>query len=142
MKSSIPILAAHTMLLHPGLVLLVRRSNTGFHDGKYGLVGGRFEEGESVRETAARECREEIGVEIDSADLLVVGVAHFASPAGEGVDFFLTATRWTGVPYPRSECDDLRWCALDALPDETIPFVRRAIEHHLVAGSWFDEVDV
>lgn len=53
---------------------------------------------------------------------------------------FLSATRWTGEPYLRSECDDLRWCPLDILPENTIPFVRRAIERHLQAGIWFDEV--
>jgi 8-oxo-dGTP diphosphatase len=132
--------AAHTFLLRSGSVLLQRRSNTGFEDGSYGPVGGYLEGGESVRQTAIRECREEIGVEIDPAGLTVVGVAHYNSPTGEGIDFFLSATRWAGEPFPRAECDDLRWCPLDALPENTIPFVRRAIEHHLQAGRWFDEI--
>jgi 8-oxo-dGTP diphosphatase len=131
---------AHTFLLRSGSVLLQRRSNTGFEDGNYGPVGGHLEGGESVRQTAIRECREEIGVEIDPADLTVVGVAHYNSPTGEGIDFFLSATRWTGEPFPRAECDDLRWCPLDALPGNTIPFVCRAIERHLQGGQWFDEI--
>ena len=43
-------------------------------------------------------------------------------------------------PNPRAECDDLQWCPLNALPENTIPFVRRAIEHHLRSGTWFDEI--
>jgi 8-oxo-dGTP diphosphatase len=131
---------AHTFLLRSGSILLQRRSNTGFEDGNYGPVGGHLEGGESVIQTAIRECREEIGVEVDPASLTVVGVAHYNSPRGAGIDFFLSATRWAGEPFPRTECDDLRWCPLDALPENTIPFVRRAIEHHLQAGQWFDEI--
>jgi ADP-ribose pyrophosphatase YjhB (NUDIX family) len=135
------IVAVHTYLLRGNSVLLVRRSNTGFEDGNYGAAGGRLEPRESIKEAAARECREEIGVEIDPAHLEVIGVAHFRSASGEGVDYFLSTRRWTGEAYPRSECDDVRWCAVDALPSGTIPFVRRAIERHLLAGEWFDEVD-
>lgn len=135
------IVAVHTFLLRGNSVLLARRSNTGFEDGNYGAAGGRLESRESITEAAARECREEIGVEIDSADLEMIGVAHFRSPSGEGVDFFLRTRRWTGEASPRSECDDVRWCAVDALPSNTIAFVRRAIERHLLAGQWFDEID-
>lgn len=138
-RAALPVVA-HTFLLRPGAVLLVRRCDTGFEDGNYGPVGGHLDGGESIKQAAIRECREEIGVEIDPVGLEIVGVAHYCSPEGEGVDFFLNAARWTGEPYPRSECDDLRWCPLDMLPENTIPFVRRAIERHLRAGMWFDEV--
>ncbi|MGH2360882.1 MAG: NUDIX domain-containing protein [bacterium] len=135
------IVAVHAFLLRGTSVLLARRSNTGFEDGNYGAAGGHLEPRESITEAAVRECREEIGVEIDPADLEMIGVAHFRSPSGEGVDFFLRTRRWTGEASPRRECDDVRWCAVDALPENTIQFVRRAIERHLRAGQWFDEVD-
>jgi len=141
MTGSGQVVAVHAILLRSSEVLLVRRYGTGFEDGHYGLAGGRLEDGESVTQTAARECQEEIGVEIDPVDLDVIGVAHFMSPRGQGVDFFLAARRWAGEPFPRSECDDVRWCAVDALPSGTIPFVRRAIERHLLGGQWFDEID-
>lgn len=138
-RANLPVVA-HTFLLRSGSVLLLRRANTGFEDGNYGPVGGHLEGGESVKQTAIRECREEIGVEIDQADLKVVGVTHYNSPTGEGIDFFLSTSQWRGEPYPRAECDDLQWCPLNALPENTIPFVRRAIEHHLRSGLWFDEI--
>jgi 8-oxo-dGTP diphosphatase len=131
--------AVHTFLLRSGSVLLLRRCNTGFEDGKYGLVGGHLEGSESVTQAAIRECREEIGVEINPAHLSVVGVTHYDSPTGEGIDFFLRTTQWTGEPRNRELdfCDELRWCRLDALPENTIPFVRRAAEN-MQAGVWFD----
>jgi 8-oxo-dGTP pyrophosphatase MutT (NUDIX family) len=118
----------------------VRRCNTGFEDGRYGPVGGHLEGGESIKQTAVRECREETGIEIDPADLRMIGITHYNSPTGEGIDFFLGTSKWQGEPYPRAECDDLRWCPLNALPEDTVPFVRRAVERHLLSGLWFDEI--
>jgi 8-oxo-dGTP diphosphatase len=134
-------IVAHIFLLRSGSVLLLRRCNTGFEDGDYGLVGGHLEGGESVGQAAIRECREEVGVEIDRADLKIVGVTHYNSPTGEGIDFFLSATQWTGEPRNLEPdlCDELRWCRLDALPENTIPFVHRAAEN-MQAGVWFDEL--
>jgi 8-oxo-dGTP diphosphatase len=65
---------AHVFLVRSGSVLLVRRSDTGFEDGNYGPVGGHLEEGESIRQTAIRECREEIGVEIELTFSKIYGI--------------------------------------------------------------------
>ena len=130
---------AHVFLLREGSVLLARRHGTGFEDGKYGPVGGHLDGGEPATAAAARECREEIGVGIDPADLRFLGVVHYASPGGEGIDLFFACSRWAGEPRPVADCDELRWCPLDRLPEGTIPFVRRAIERHLLGGDPFDE---
>ena len=119
--------------------MLARRADTGFEDGCYGPVGGHLEPGESIFVTAVRECREEVGVDLEPAALKVIGVTHYTSPTGDGIDFFFRAARWAGEPTVTAECDDLRWCPLDALPENTIPFVRRAVERHLLSGTWFDE---
>lgn len=132
-------IVAHVFLLRDGAILLQRRHGTGFADGEYGLVGGHIEGGESIRATAARECREEVGITLDPADLQPLGVAHYTSPTGEGIDFFFAATRWTGIPTPIADCDDLRWCHPDDLPPNTIPFIRRAITRHLLNHHWYDE---
>lgn len=141
MSDRAQVVAVHVMMVRSDEVLLIRRAGTGLEDGNYGLAGGRLEDGETVAQAAARECWEEVGVRIEPSDLDVVGVARFVSTSGQGVDFFVTARRWRGEAYPKSECDDVRWCRPGALPGNTIPFVRRAIEHHLLAGRWFDEID-
>ena len=138
-RTTLPV-AAHMFLLRAGAVLLLRRSGTGFEDGNYGPPGGHLDGGEPATAAASRECREEVGVETAPGDLRAIGVSHYSSSTGEGIDFFFVATRWAGDPVPRAQCDEVRWCPLDALPVNTIPFMRRAIEHHLHAGQWFDEV--
>ena len=137
-RTKLPVVA-HVFLQRDGEILLARRHGTGFEDGRYGPVGGHLDGGEPATAAAVRECHEETGVDIDPADLRFLGVVHYASPTGEGVDFFFACSRWTGDPHPVADCDELRWYPPDDLPADVIPFVRRAIEHHLLGGSPFDE---
>jgi 8-oxo-dGTP diphosphatase len=129
----------HIFLLRGEQLLMLRRFNTGFEDGKYSVVAGHLDGGETVRQGAMREAREEAGVEINPDTLQVVGVIHRNSDH-ERIDFFLAATEWQGEPTNLEPqfCDDLCWAPLDALPENTIPYVRRAIENYL-GGIWFDE---
>ncbi len=137
-RFTLPVVA-HVFLVRGESVLLARRAGTGFEDGKYGPVGGHLEPGEIICQAAVRECEEELGVRLEADALEMLGVTHYTSPTGDGLDFFFRATRWAGEPTPVEGCDDLLWCRPDELPETTIPFVRRALEHHLLAGRWFDE---
>lgn len=129
----------HVVLEEGDRVLLMRRAGTGFFDGLYSLPGGHLEEGESLRDTAVREMREELGIDMDTAELAVVGVVHRRSDTNR-IDFFLRASRWSGTPHiaEPDKCDDLRWFERGALPDETVPYVRDA----LLAGRepWIREL--
>lgn len=131
---------AHVFVLRSTSLLLLRRCDTGFEDGNHGLPGGHVEFGESIAQAAIRECREEIGIDIEESSLSVVGFTHYTSPTGEGIDIFLKTSHWNGTPKSVAECDELRWCEMHELPVTTIPFIRRAIDQHLKAGKWFDEI--
>src|SRR2546429_4288338 len=80
--------AVHVLLLRGDEVLLVRRCNTGFEDGKLSVVAGHVEPGESVTQAALRETSEEVGLALSPDRLRVVGVMHRKSD-DERVDFFL-----------------------------------------------------
>ena len=60
------IVVAAVALVRDGHVLTVRKRGTE----RFMLVGGKLEPGESAREAALRETREEVGLEIESATLL------------------------------------------------------------------------
>ena len=85
-----------------------------------------------------REAREEAGIEIAPENLRVVGVMHRKSTE-ERIDFFLAATEWAGEITNRepTKCDELAWFDLDRLPENVIPYVRRALENYR-RGRWFD----
>ncbi|TCP54741.1 ADP-ribose pyrophosphatase YjhB (NUDIX family) [Tumebacillus sp. BK434] len=132
--------AVHIFFVREGEVLLLRRANTGYEDGNYSVVAGHIDGKEEVRQAAIREAREEAGVEIVPEDVQVVGVMHRLSN-DERVDFFVAVERWTGQirNMEPDKCDDLRWFAWDDLPDNIIPYVRRALQNYR-QGNWFDSV--
>jgi len=132
--------SAHVFFLRKRHILLARRVRTGYDDGYYGLVGGHLEAGETIYQAAIRECREEIGVAVMPQDLKVIGVAHYQSFEGDGIDFFFRTAHWIGEPAAGHECDELLWCSVERLPERTSPFARRAITRYVVAGQRFDEV--
>jgi len=130
--------AVHLLLMRDDEILLLRRHNTGYEDGSFSVVAGHLDGGEEVKHAMIREAREETGIEIDEADLDVAHVMHRQS-SDERIDFFLTAARWRGEPanLEPHKCSELRWCRLDALPGNVIPYIRRAIEN-IQNGVTFD----
>jgi 8-oxo-dGTP diphosphatase len=141
MRALFPV-TAHIFFLREQEVLMLRRFNTGYEDGNYSVVAGHLDGDETLHQAAVREIREEVGVEVRLEDLTVVGVMQRKSDQ-ERVDFFLTVWDWQGelVNNEPGKCDDLGWYPLNSLPQNTIPYVRRALEYYLQTGGqmWFDE---
>lgn len=133
--------AVHVLLLRGEDVLLVRRRNTGFEDGKLSVVAGHVEPGESVTQAARREAFEEVGVALSRDRLRVVGVIHRRSRE-ERVDFFLTydleGDREAPLNREPEKCSELVWANRASLPEDTIPYVRAGIEN-FNTGVWFQE---
>ena len=112
----------------------MRRANTGFMDGWYVMPGGHCDAGETVADAASRECLEEARVRVASVEPRIV------MPFSAGVDFIFEATAWDGAASigEPDKCDDLVWADLGDLPEETAPFVVRALELR-DQGVWFHE---
>ncbi len=130
--------AVHLFFLRDRQVLLLRRYNTGYEDGKYSVVAGHLDGGEQVREAAIREACEEVGVELAPEDVEVVGVMHRLSN-DERVDWFVAIRRWSGeiTNCEPGKCDDLAWFDLDALPPNLIAYVQRGLANYR-QGRWYD----
>ncbi len=131
--------AVYLLLVRENKLLLLRRTNTGYEDGKLSLVAGKMDGNEEVKRAAAREAWEESGVRVDPADLEVASVMHRLSDTGEWIDFFLTVKRWEGEPYNREpdKCSEMVWYPLNALPGDMIPHVRQAVEN-VLSGVLYD----
>lgn len=120
--------AVYLVLRRGDEVLLLRRANTGYQDGKYGLVAGHLEGDELSTAGMVREAKEEAGITVDQKDLKLVHVSHRLSRGEAGqerIDLFFEATKWQGEPtnVEPHKCDDLSWFPLSNLPAETIPFI-------------------
>lgn len=132
-------IAVHLFFLCQEQILLLRRHNTGYQDGKFSVVAGHLNGGETVTQAAIREAMEEVGVALRPEDLQVVGTMHRKSD-DERVDFFIAVHGWSGelANCEPDKCSELIWFPMTTLPPDTIPYVRKAIENYLM-GVWYDE---
>lgn len=125
--------AVHLILFNKNKILLSRRYNTGFQDGKYSLVAGHIEGNERIKQAMIREAMEEANIILDNEKLEIVQVMHRKNETEERIDYFLVAEQWDGAlknnePY---KCDDLRWFYLEQLPENMVEYVRYALTCYL-----------
>lgn len=120
----------YLILMKNNKILLSRRFNTGFQDGNYSFPAGHLDGNETMIQAMIREAKEEIGVNLNPADLKLVHVMHRKEPNEERVNFFFTAEKWNGEPKTMEphKCDDLSWFEIDNLPSNTIPYIKQAID--------------
>lgn len=135
-------IASYLLLIRDEKVLLLRRYNTGYRDGDYSVPAGHVEPGESFTKTMLREAAEEIGVTLKEADIKISHIMHRMNEYKdrESIDTFFIAKEWTGEPKNTEpdKCDDLSWFSLSELPENTIPYIRKAIEDSL-QGNLYSE---
>ncbi|GHU21577.1 hypothetical protein FACS1894172_07500 [Spirochaetia bacterium] len=88
--------------------------NTKFPAGRYSLVAGFIEPGETVEETVSREVREEVAVTIDT--IRYVGSQPWPFPSGLMIGF--RARYVSGeIKVDGIEIEDAQWFSRNSLPD-------------------------
>ena len=141
---SLLVAAAYVVLRRPGPdgdeVLLQRRAGTGFMDGRWSVLAGHVDPGESVHEAAVREAAEEAGVRVEPAALRAVTALHRFERGGPAVeqrlDVFFEVTAWGGEPTLREadRADAMGWFPLGRLPEPLVPHERTVLDL-LAAGG-------
>ena len=111
-------------------ILLQKRKNTGYMDGKYDMAcSGHLEKGETLTHALVREAKEELGISINETDLKLVHTLH---PYEEGyLNFFFSTVEYKGIPKIMEEekCEDLNWFDIDNLPENIIPKIKNVIKN-------------
>jgi 8-oxo-dGTP diphosphatase len=130
-RAMIPV-TVHLFFLREDQILLLRRFNTDYRDGEYSVPAGHLDGGETVMGAACREAQEEVGLHLQADDMVFSSVMHRIE-GDERVDFFVHVRKWLGEPFNAEpdKCDELRWVNIDNLPNNTIPYVKRALQNHL-----------
>lgn len=133
------IASSYLLYVKDSQILLSRRFQTGYEDGNYSLPAGHVDEGETLTHSLVREVKEEIGVNIAERDAALVHVMH-RKAKDIRMDFFFTAKNITGQPrnMEPDRCDDLQWFPVNHLPANTIPYIKRAIQHYQ-DHIWYSE---
>jgi NAD+ diphosphatase len=111
----------HYPHLHPAVIVLIRDGNrvlltrkSFWAKGRYGLVAGFVDIGESLEAAARREIREEVGVEV--RDLRYVASQYWPFPSQLMVGFVATYAGGE-ARADRTELEDARWFSVTNLPD-------------------------
>lgn len=119
-------------------VLLLKRQNTGFCDGQYGLPAGHVDGGEELKQAMLREAKEEVDLDLDEHDLELIHVIHRNRGDHERVDFFFRCTNWSGEPKNAEpyKCSELKWYPINELPEETIDYYEQMFKEVLAGKNY------
>ncbi len=124
-RNKLPI-SVQLLLEKEDKILLMKRKNTGYEDGKYSLPGGHVKANEEIRKALIREAKEEIGIQIDLQDIELYKVLNRkVNQEQEYVDFVFKANRWTGniTNEETDKCEEVKWVDVNEIPKETLSFI-------------------
>ena len=118
------------ILIKEDKILLLRRFQTGFEDGKYSFIAGHVDGNESMTEAMAREAKEEAGIIIDPGKLKHTLTMHRKHNGHETIQCYFKAEDWIGEPknVEPDKCDDMQWFSIDKIPQNIVSWSDKAIE--------------
>lgn len=127
-----PIPGVGVALIHEGRLLLIRRGR-GAQAGLWAVPGGKVELGETLREAAVREVREETAIEVDLGP--VVWVGESIGP-GDPPEWHFTLVDFVGSPIGDAtavagdDASETRWVTLsEARTMQLTPTMEPLLEH-------------
>lgn len=124
--------AVYVLVSDEKKVLLLRRKNTGYHDGDLTLPSGHVESNESIVSAAERELLEETGLVVNESDLKLVHVMKRPVENGKYyIDFYFLATNWNGKAFNKEpeKSAEIKWESPTLLKPEIIDHVFMALEN-------------
>lgn len=131
-RNKIPI-SVQLILENEDKILLMKRKNTGYEDGKYSLPGGHVEKNEEIRKALVREIQEEIGIHIDVQDVEFYKVMNRKVNAEqEYVDFIFKTKHWTGkvTNKEKDKCEEIIWVNKEEIPENTLNFIPQVLKNN------------
>lgn len=131
--------AVYAVIINNSQILLSLRKNTGFMDGKYSLVSGHVEEGETLAEAMIREAKEEAVIDIRKLKLATTMFRHKITEDGNDyIDFYFIIENFDGdiINNEPDKCGSLEFFDLNDLPDNTIDYVKFGIDNVLNGNNY------
>lgn len=126
-RYALPI-AVFMVIMKNDMVLMLKRSTTGWMDDMRSIPAGSLDEGEELSEAAKRECKEEVW--LDTTDISLFHICHCNVHGKQWINVFYKANAWDGEPRL---CEPHKHSQLGRfkhheLPEASIAYVKQAIE--------------
>jgi 8-oxo-dGTP diphosphatase len=127
-----PLVGVGAIIIEDGRVLLVKRGHPPLA-GEWSIPGGVLEVGETLREAAIREAREETCLAVEPADLLGVYDRVLRDDAGRPIYHYVLidflCRRVEGEARAADDADEVRWFTCEEagelpLPEDTAEVIR------------------
>lgn len=119
------------------ILLLAQTSENG---GKFTLPGGTVEDKEFAKETLIRECKEELGIQLDGTDLALIHVLHKKKEHENRITIYFAAQDYKGTLHAK-ETEKFRgitWASIERLPTKTSATVKHVL-HKVKLGESYSE---
>lgn len=124
-RNKLPV-SVQLLLQKDNKILLMKRKNTGYEDGKYCLPGGHVEANEEIRKALIREAKEEIGIDLNIKDIDFYKVLNRkVNKEQEYIDFIFKASSWIGdiTNEEEEKCEEIIWVDIEEIPQNTLSFI-------------------
>lgn len=123
-----------------GEIMLSRRANTGWNDGKLCIPGGHVEYGESPRQAAVREAREELGLDIKVDELKFLCTEVRQSPERSYIScIYVLQTNQDPKNMEPNKCSELVWRDPKNIGSELIPNFEQIIQKAYIGSEKYLE---
>ena len=108
------------MIIRDGDKILLFLRNDGFfnYNGGYWVIpAGHIEAHETAKSAAIREAKEELGIDIDPADIEFAHVISNLASRTECFDFFFIVNKYTGTirNCEGDKCAEMHWFTMDEI---------------------------
>jgi len=117
-------------------LIVKRASGTSWMPGKWSLVGGHVEEGETAEEGMRRETKEETSLDLGSMDLISVDTIQMEGKDDLANIHFYATREFTGDVTLDYENDDFAWIAMEEIEQyDSVPDLKSSLKKAL---EWLD----
>lgn len=112
-------------------ILLLKRANTGFADGRYTLPAGHVDPDESPLQTAIRETEEEVGLQVSPENMSLFHTIYRKDNEKDRLHMFFRAKDWLGEPQNMEieKCSEILWHPKDKDDQNILSYVTQALKH-------------